>query len=238
MVHGPVPDLAFARKIVPGRNCNKGEILACCCLLTLFSWFCFQAAYANANMWCTLAQDFLMWTLVVICVSVRFKSVQWKSACRCTFKILYRIRSTLSAMVPMSGRNWNKRTILACCCLLTLFPWIGFQTVYVGAQMLCTLAQDLPTWALAVICVAPLSISDFLFVFETAYESAVFFKHMVGEIFHSLPCPYPATGCRKALVIVHSPAFGGRGMFVTTGVSTVSCYRRPCGLLIFVLNAF
>ena len=128
----------------------------------------------------------------------------------------------------MTRWNWNNGTILACCSLLALYSWLCFHAANVDASTSFTLPQDFLMWSLFAIFVSPVSVCTASYTLQAAYDSAAsFVKHMVVKLFSFLPCRYP----EKDLIIVHSPAFGGRGMFVTiAGVSTVrsnaSCYRQ------------
>ena len=191
-----------------GWNWNKGEILACCCLLALF--LCAVMTGWNWNKGTILA----CFSLLAQYLSASISGWNWNEGtiltC-CSLLALY-----LSAI--MSAWNWNKRTILACCSLLALYSWLCFHAAYVDASMSVTLPQGFLMRSLVVIFFSPVSVSDVSSVLQTAYDSAASFaKHMVVKLFSFLPCPCP----EKGLIIIHSPAFGGRGMFITGGVSTV-----------------
>ena len=147
---------------------------------------------------------------------------------------------TVSAIMPAWNFDRNRGTILAWCCLLALSSCCYFHTAYTNANTLCILAQDL-LMSFVTICVSPMSAVSF--ALQTVYESAVsYVKQMMGDILSLLPCPYPEKGYKNNLVVVHSPAFGGRGMFVTAGVSSVRsnipCCLQLYGVAIIISNAF
>ena len=129
----------------------------------------------------------------------------------------------------MTRWNWNKGTIVSCCSLLFLYSWLSLHAACVHASIWSfTLLQDFLIWSFVAVFVSPVSVSYASYALRTACKSVVSFcKRMVVQLFSLLPCPCP----EKGLITVHSPAFGGRGMFVTiAGVSTVrsnaSCYRQ------------
>ena len=114
--------------------------------------------------------------------------------------------------------DWSKAATLAFCCLLIISLWFRFCA---ATYMPCSFTQE---FLISYYYVSPYPVLDFLqFVstLQTIYERVMqFCKELVLGIISSWPCSSSGMRRKERLIIVHSPAFGGRGMFVTGKVST------------------
>ena len=127
--------------------------------------------------------------------------------------------------------DWNKGTILLFCLLLVPCFYVCF---YVTANMPNFLLQDFFIRSLVVVICTLLG-AVILSAIEMGYQRVTkFFKRMFHEILSSWPDSSTVKGSENRLIKVHSLAFGGRGMFVTAGVSTDCKYYLIRGLKFFI----